>query len=118
MTVTTEMPMDEPMLRTRLNRLVASARKRASSVANATVDSGTKTRPSPIPCTSPEWMIGPAPICGENPVIMSSDRIVSASPATTSSRASTIRTSRPTRIIDSIVPTPRGAITRPVVIVG
>ena len=56
-TVTIEMPIDEPMLRTRLNRLAASVRKRASSVAKATVDSGTKTRPRPSPWMTPVSMI-------------------------------------------------------------
>ena len=67
MTVTAEMPIDEPMLRTRLNSAVASVRKRASSVAKATVDSGTNTSPSPSPWMIPELRISVASICGVKP---------------------------------------------------
>jgi len=105
-------------LRTRLNRLVASVRKRGSSVENATVDSGTNTRPSPSPWRIPVSITRLASICGVKPLIIWSDRAVSTRPASTRARGSIERTSRPTRIIDIMVPTPRGAITRPVVIVG
>ncbi len=63
------MPIDEPMLRTRLNRLVASARKTGSMVEKAMVDSGTNTSPRPNPCRTPDQMIGLASICGVKPVI-------------------------------------------------
>ena len=61
------------MLRTRLNSAAASARNRGSSVAKASVDSGTKTRPRPSPCTTPETTSGRQSIAGEKPVICQSE---------------------------------------------
>jgi hypothetical protein len=70
---TIEIPTDEPMLRTRLKSDAASARNRGSSVAKASVESGTKTSPSPSPCTTPETTSGRQSICGENAVICHSE---------------------------------------------
>ena len=82
------------------------------------MESGTKTRPRPSPCTTPETTIGRASIWIEKPVICQSEKAVSDRPARISSRASTLPTSRPTTIIEIIVPTPRGASTMPVVTTG
>ena len=118
MTETMEIPRDEPILRTSENRLVASARYLASMVEKAMVDSGTKTKPSPRPCNTPVQITGPDPICGEKSVMKYKDAAVRISPKITSNRLSTARTSLPTKIIETIVPIPRGPITRPVVMVG
>ncbi len=118
MTDTIEMPIDEPMLRTRENSAVASVRKRASSVAKAMVDSGTKTNPSPRPWMMPEVRMSQLSICGEKPDIYTATVPSSPSPMTTSNLASTLCMMRPTRSIEIMVPVPRGAMTMPVVMVG
>lgn len=46
-TVTIDMPMEEATLRGSLNKLVTSVRWWGASVANATVDCGTKADPGP-----------------------------------------------------------------------
>lgn len=51
-------PIEEPRLRTRLKRPVASVRKRGSRVWKATVESGMKTKPRPNPWMMPEVIIG------------------------------------------------------------
>jgi hypothetical protein len=42
--------------------------------------SGVKVQPRPKPCSSPEMMTGPGPICSEKPVICHSDAAVSRKP--------------------------------------
>ena len=64
---------------------------------------------------TPETMIGRSSICGEKPVICQSEQAVSSEAGDDQERARRpCRTSRPTTIIEIIVPTPRGASTRPV----
>ena len=63
-------------------------------------------------------MTGAIPICSENPVICHSETTVISSPDRMISRLSTRLISRPTRNIAAIVPTPRGAVTSPVVNTG
>ena len=58
-------------------------------------------------------MIGPDPICSENPVICHSDAAVSRNPTRMNRRLSTRLISRATMNIASIVPKPRGAIIQP-----
>ncbi len=77
------MPIDEPIFRTRLNMLAASVRYCTGSVAKATVDSGTNTRPRPSPWTMPVEITGQLSICGEKLVIMCSEYAVSSSPVMT-----------------------------------
>ena len=50
--ITIEMPIELPMLRTSVSIAVPLLRSSPGSVANATVDSGTNTRPRPAP-----WMM-------------------------------------------------------------
>ena len=52
------------------------------------------------------------------PVIIQSEHADQQSAAEYQQARVDLDTSRPTRIIDTIVPTPRGAITRPVSITG
>ena len=59
---TTEMPMLEPTLRTRLNRPVPSVRKWDRGWRRQASYSGTKTSPRPRPWTTPRVMIGPSSI--------------------------------------------------------
>ena len=92
--------MLDPRLRTRLNRLVASARKRGASVLKAIVESGMKTKPSPKPWMTPETMTSQSSISAEKKVICQSDQAVMARPKRTRRRPSTLRTRRPTTIID------------------
>ena len=42
-------------------------------VAKAVVESGTKTSPIPIPCSTPEMTNGRLPMTGEKPVIRCSE---------------------------------------------
>ena len=63
-------------------------------------------------------MIGPIPICSENPVICHSAAAVTRIPLRMISLVSMRPTSRATRNIAAIVPMPRGAVTSPVVITG
>ena len=62
--------IDDPIFRVRLKSAVASVRCMGGSVAKATVDSGTKTRPRPRPWTIPLSMMSALSIWGEKPVIM------------------------------------------------
>ena len=62
----------------------------------------------------PEMMIGQVFICRENCVICHSEKAVSARPAAMIMRGSKRDTSRPTTIMATMVPAPRGAVTRPV----
>ncbi len=87
-------------------------------VAKVSVDSGTNTKPSPTPWITPEMITSRSSICSSNPVIIHSDQAVSPSPISTSARGSKRLTSRPTRIMEIMVPMPRGAITSPVLITG
>ena len=115
---TIEMPMLPPTLRIRLKTAVPCVRMLRGRVEKVTVLSGVNTKPSPKPCSNPEVMIGPIPICIVKPVICHSAATVSTSPVRMIRRVSTRPTSRAQRIIAIIVPTPRGAVTKPVVMTG
>ena len=87
-------------------------------VENVTMLSGVKTKPSPNPCSNPEVMIGPIPICSEKPVICHNATRVARSRSGRCSLVSMRPTRRATRNIAAIVPMPRGAVTSPVVTTG
>ena len=55
--VTTEMPIELPMFRSRLNRPAASVRSIGSRVEKVIVLSGTKMKPKPRPWMTPLVMI-------------------------------------------------------------
>ena len=113
-----EMPMLPPRLRIKLRIAVPCVRMCRGRLDSAIVFNGTKVQPSPKPCSNPDKMTGAIPICSENPVICHSDTAVSPSPIRISSRVSTLPIIRPTTNIAAIVPKPRVAVTRPVVITG
>ena len=93
-------------------------RKWPGKVRNATVDSGTNTRPKPKPCMMLTVMISGTPVWSVQPVIWNSDNAVSDSPTTIKVRASIKRNSRPTSIIATNVPQPRVARRTPAVMIG
>ena len=68
--LTIEMPTEPPMLRDRLRSAAPVVRKRADSVSNASVCSGTKIRPSPSPWTTPLMITGRDGWSIAKPVIM------------------------------------------------
>ena len=112
-TVTTEMPTEPPMLRARFSRLAAVVRKSGFSVPKASVFSGTKRKPSANPWMTPLTTTGRWSISSEKPDICQSDQLISNMPNRISSRASIRPISRPTTIIETSVPTPRGAVRKP-----
>jgi len=67
--ITTEMPIELPTLRIRLKIAEPSVRRCTGKVAKAMVESGTKTKPRPKPCTSPVQITGPISIWSEKPVM-------------------------------------------------
>src|SRR5260221_170319 len=60
--MTTEMPMEEATLRIRVSIEVPSVRRWLGSVRNATVLSGTNTRPKPNPCAIETTTISGTPV--------------------------------------------------------
>ena len=112
--ITTEMPTLLPMLRTRLNIAAPSLRSRGASEAKVTVVSGGNTKPMPSPCTTPVTAISRGVTSVSKAVIACSDTAHRPSPNRISRRGSTRSPSRPTAIIASAVPTPRGASSSPV----
>ena len=108
--ITTEMPTELPMLRTSVRIALPSVRRCPGRVANATVLSGTNTKPTPNPWITPTTtMVDAAGVIGEIGHLV--ERVGGEQPcrAITSVRASTSFISRPTAIIAISVPTPRAA---------
>src|SRR5438309_2208597 len=56
--LTTEMPIEPPMLRDRLSKAAPVVRIRGANVSNARLCSGTKIRPRPSPWTTPLMITG------------------------------------------------------------
>src|SRR5579871_6848056 len=75
-------------------------------------------KPRPKPCNTPVTTTGAMPIYSEKPVICHIATAVTISPPRMISRVSMRLARRATRIIATIVPIPRGAVTRPVVTTG
>src|SRR5882672_3634292 len=107
------MPTLDPMLRERLYRPVPSARCSGGSVANVTVVSGTNRNPSPAPWMNPVTAIVHCETFGFHPVMSYMAQAVSSRPVMSSSLISIRPISRPTRNMQSIVPSPRGPMTIP-----
>ena len=113
-----EMPMLAPMLRIRLNSAAPSLRKCGARVENATVDSGTKTKPRPSPWTMPVRVMSQVLVSRLNCVISCMASAVSAMPSRICQRRSMRGPMRPTANIAAIVPTPRGTSSVPTSITG
>ena len=80
--------------------------------------SGTNMKPSPMPCRMPVRISVHSETSGVKPVISHSTAAVSSRPDASSTRGSTRLIRRPTIIMATMVPTPRGARTRPAVTTG
>ena len=116
--ITIEMPIELPMLRTRVSMAVPLLRNSPGSVANATVESGTNTRPRPAP-----WMMPVTTMVRVDVSVVKPDHLVERrrrqrQAAEHQVRASTNLSSRPTAIIAISVPTPREPSTKPAVRIG
>src|SRR3984893_14020997 len=108
------MPILPPRFRIRLRIAVPWVRMWRGRVDNAMMFRGTWVQPRPKPCSSPEMTIGAMPICSENWLICHIDTAVSRRPNRMISRLSTRLISGATRNIATMLPMPRGAVTRPV----
>ena len=67
--ITTEIPIELPMLRKSVRTAVPSVRRWAGRVAKATVLNGTKTSPRPKPCIRLAMMIDSDEVWSVNPTI-------------------------------------------------
>ena len=102
-----EMPIEEPRFRVSVQIAAPSVRKSPGRVAKATVLSGTKTKPSPTPCTTLSIAIARADVSGVQPTITQSEAVASVRPMKIRMRASNLPSRRPTAIIAKNVPMPR-----------
>ena len=92
---------------------VPSARMSGASVAKVAVLSGTNTSPRPMPWMMPGQTMSLRDSTSVYWLICHSENAVSAKPAVSSRRTSTLPTSLPTTSMASMVPRPLGAVTRP-----